>query len=312
MSYKRNMKGNSIIKQSVWREITFFVAMYALRTLFFIGIKILDDEYTLNTYRKIIGINNFIVEYIWSLFQIYFTISMVLSENIYGYYIAIIIMIHNCILSILVLVYAHLVFRAIFWIPGIVIASTYVVESVITFIFIRIRRAEATLSLFRKIGADPAINEMYSTRKKLETLGSTNLIISIIMAERLFIPPVVVTTWTDRALVIGTLIVTFIQQILIFSCMYEERLIQRITAIVVTGIKCIISLTLLIVVPFIYTYSSQHYMSTVRPILYADELIISLLFLYYLVMDTRNFGRGLASSLKNTEKQLVLGHKDYI
>lgn len=98
--------------------------------------------------------------FVWlcSMFSFYLVCQGIITQNIYVFDLAIVILIHNAILMLLVdLNLAHpglggynLSLKIYFW--------SYVVEAVYALCVRYLQRAEINLFLFKKIGANPKIN----------------------------------------------------------------------------------------------------------------------------------------------------------
>jgi len=305
MTHFNSRRQSSAIKISIALELAVYMLFYVIKLVLFILIRIFSFHLSLKDPTSVVIVNNIIVGYVFSIFTLYFVMRCAFSRNIYGYYIAAALMLHNFLLTGIIMGLLHSKLKAIYWGAGGIIAGVYLLEFAVTLSFIRMHRGESNRALFRTIGADPIINRMYSTRRKLETLSVLNVFIPIVMTERLYLPPRIATRLIDKFMVFGILLLTVGQQVFIYIRLYEEDIVQRRVAIGLTVAKLVMSVGLLVGTILGRTLGLTR-PTGVRLIFYLDELLISGIFIYYLLEDTRNFGRGLKRRMEKSIKRLAL------
>lgn len=294
------------------REISIYIFTYTVRIFIFAAIylasfhKHIENKETLRTRVAVVG-NNMMIGCIASHLVLYTVLYSILTYNTYGYYLSAGMMMHSFILSLTVLGLEHSQVGGEFWVLRVGIVLSYVVDFSITCFFIKRRQIESRLALFRTIGADPTVNMMYSVREKLKTLGPINMIIPTVMFQKLYLPP---PEHEESFEHIGCFIfvLTIFQQILVYTQPDNENMMQRKAALAVTGIK-IAATVILLIFSFINYRDIARESIIVRIILYVDLLMISIIFLYYLLMDTRSYGSRLKSRVEKNCRLLVLHDK---
>lgn len=287
-------------------EVATHISFYVIRFTLFLVSRALYFKVVLKTPMGRSSANNYIVNYTFSLFLLFFVLYNIFTENIYGYYLAVVVMIHNFILMFAIVTATHFDNETpnLYWFLSIGLSSTYIVEACISMVLIHKKRAENNKALFQRLGADPKINNMYSIRKKLQTLSIINLFIPIVTVQKLYLIPTQFGLKLESATVI-ILFITIVQHLFVYANFYQEDLWQRKIAIAITIIKVGLSIGLIIVTALRYAYILRK-AGDVRFIVYADLLLITLVFLYYLWMDMRNFGKGLKKHILFRTRKLTL------
>ncbi|ELA41144.1 uncharacterized protein VICG_01843 [Vittaforma corneae ATCC 50505] len=287
-------------------ETVTHIVFYAIRLTFFVLIRGLTFNIKVATERELIAANDVIISYTFSFFLLFFALCSVITENIYGYYLSAILMFHNSLFTIamLILISLNIKVTAKFLSVGIVVSISYFVEMCFTLFYIYRKRVENSKILFQKIGADPKINDMFSTRKKLQTLGLLNFFISIITIQKLYLPPVLAHFAFEYATII-ILGLTILQHIFIYANFHNEDLTQRKIAMVITVVKAALAILLAIFTIIKYIVGTEEE-KVVKLIVYIDLLMISLVFFYYLWTDMNNFGKGLKKQILFKTRELTL------
>ncbi|ELA41141.1 uncharacterized protein VICG_01840 [Vittaforma corneae ATCC 50505] len=306
MKKYKNVSRSWRLKKYPVVEIITHITFYAVRFILFLITRAFYFNLKIVTPSAKSAANNYMVNYTFSLFLLYFVLYCIFTENIYGYCLAVVVMFHNFVLMVAIVITTHIDDRTKdnYWILSLVISSTYIFELCISIFFIRKSRTESNRALFQKIGADQKINDMYSTRQKLRTLSTINIFIPIITVQKLYLAPTQFGLKSETSTAV-ILLLTVIQHLFVYANFHQESLVQRIIAVAITIIKAGLSLNLIILTAIKYAYLLNK-ANDARIIVYLDLLLITLVFLYYLWKDMRNFGKGLQKHILFRTRELTL------
>ncbi|ELA41142.1 uncharacterized protein VICG_01841 [Vittaforma corneae ATCC 50505] len=179
------------IKEYPTAEPIVHIAFYAIRLTLFILIRLLNPELIVRSNKMVAAANNYILKYSLSLFLLFYVLYCLLTGNIYGYCLSVVLMFHNFLFTLVISILARFDadIKLKYWAISIAMSITYVIEIGFTVFFIYKRRVENSRSIFQKIGADPKINDIYSIRQRLQTFGVINLFIPILIIQKLYLIP---------------------------------------------------------------------------------------------------------------------------
>lgn len=288
------------LKEIQKKELTLYTFFYLFQMTCFTVFRGSSFQEQMETPEDWEMVNNILISYLFSLFLFFFVLYNALMENIYGYYLAAALMLHNFILSFFMIVLPYIRIDLYFCIVGIPITVSYLIELFVALFFIRKKRFESNRAIFRRVGADIYTNRIFSDRKQLEAFSHLNLFIPIVVTRKHYSPISAYRVGFDYFTLI-ILILSFIQHLLIYTNFNEENMIQRIITIIITVIKTGFSLALLFLTGFesnvISNCDLTPEIKVGKIILYADISLISLIVLYYLWIDMTNFKQGLKRSM---------------
>ncbi|ELA41143.1 uncharacterized protein VICG_01842 [Vittaforma corneae ATCC 50505] len=296
-----------ILKKYPTAELITHASFYIFRLTVFIIIRALNFNIKAVNKRTITGANNIIISIIFSLFLVFFALYNIFTENIYGYYLATILMFHNFLLTIAMAILAHINVgtKTRYWYITLVIALSYILEMCISTVFIHKKRAESNKALFQRIGADQTINDIYSLRKRIETLSSINLFLPAVIILKIYFTPIIFVQRFEN-ITFAILILTALQHVFTYANFYDEDLLQRRIAIAITIIKAVVIIVLIVLTSLNYANLIANGRD-IRIILYADILLVTLMFLYCLCVDMKSFGKGLKKHILFRTRKLTLG-----
>ncbi|ELA41140.1 uncharacterized protein VICG_01839 [Vittaforma corneae ATCC 50505] len=293
-------------KKYLTTEAITHIAFFVIRLGLFAISRAVNFHLKITPKRRIEAVNDFITNLIFSLFLLFFILHSLFIENIYGYCLSVLLMLHNFVFMLVMILMSRfgVQIKVKLWSVGLVISLSYIVEMCATIFYIYKKRAENSRALFQTIGADPKINDMFSTRKKLQTLGTINLFIPVIIIKKLYFIPSqfeLKIEWIN----IVVLALTVLQQLFVYAKFHNEDLVQRRIAIAVTIVKLAINIVLIVTTSIEFIYLLRR-AKDVRIIIYVELLLITLVFLYYLWIDMKNFGKGLKEHILFRTRGLTL------
>ncbi|ELA41145.1 uncharacterized protein VICG_01844 [Vittaforma corneae ATCC 50505] len=303
MKKRGNIKANLSPNRFPIVEFITHIAFYGTRLILYTTARGTSFK-TLN--HVVASASAIIIGYVFSLFLLAFVLYNLLKENTYGYCLAAVMMLHNFLLSITILMLMRVDIRIKrrYWIAGLMISTSYILEMFITIFFIYKKRKESNKAVFRNIGADPAINDMFSIRQRLQTFGSIDLFIAIVIAKNLYLPPQIFSFKFEH-ITIAILALTVLQHVFVYAKFHDEDITQRKMAIVITIVKAVVAALLIVLIAANYT-SSEYLTRVIKIMLCTDLLVLTLVFLYYLWKDMKNFGKGLKKHILFRTRELTL------
>lgn len=306
MKKYKNMKTQLKLKKFPIVEFVTHIVFYAIRIVLYTAIRGIGFELRIDVGLTVASASAIIVGCVFSLFLLVFALSNLLRENIYGYCLAAVVMFHNFLLSLTILILMRLDthLKAKYWILGIMVSVSYIFEMLITIFFIYKGRGESNRTIFRKIGADPKINDMFSIRQRLQTFGAINIFIPVMMIKNLYLPPRIFSFSFEHINTV-VLALTLVQHVFVYTRFHDEDMVQRKIAIAVTVVKAGFTVLLIVLTAMNYMYS-EYLARVIKIILCSDLLLLTLAFLYYLWVDMKNFGKGLRKHVLFRTRELTL------
>lgn len=306
MHITQQIKHDSRIKDGLpVTEIVTYICFHLFRTCIFAtmylvshGMVAMDSEAAV-----IIG-NNLVLGPLSSLFLLYATLHNLLTENTCGHCLVAGMVLRNFILSLVLMALECLELGGGVWLSRLGIILSYLLEFAVAVSFIRKRWPENHRVLFREVGADLEINRIFSIRKRLKILAPINLFTPTVIVQKLYLPPFEPEEPFEH---IGWAIfcLTVLQQLSIYTGPDDENVVQKKIAIFITGLKALLTIVLLGFVVSRYMNIVERSRIT-RVVLYVDVLIVTLVLMYYLLMDTRSFGVGLKQRVEANSRRLTL------
>ncbi|KAM0680502.1 hypothetical protein GINT2_001190 [Glugoides intestinalis] len=290
-------------KEFPGKEVISHIVFYFVRLLCFVFLH--DDYSEIKSVQLLISIKkDAIVSGLFGMFQLYVLLNGLISNNIYGYYVATLLIFHNFLLILVIHVVLRFERSLFYFSVGCLLAFCYFAEFVATVIFIIKKRSAHSMFLFQKIGSDPIINKLYATRMRLAALGFANIFVPAVVLAKQYIPPLEKVIPSD-AIIIVIFLISLIQQLLISVNIHDEDILQRKVAIFFTILK-----GLLIIIDFAFTIKIQLFDSEankiIKLILCMDILIINTAFLRYMLLDMKGFSHGLKEALLFKTRRLKL------
>lgn len=249
---------------------------------------------------------NFVFAFLFYVFQFYFIIKSLISENMYSFRLGIVVTIHNAILTIpviIILLQASLSYRDLDlmfnWILTAIVFSTYILEAFSSHNFLMKMKDQKLNDQFFKICVDSNINEMYSIRIKTRIFTEIKAFLSFLDIGRYFFTP------KDQfkrpvSFIIAVIILTFAEQALILVGFNDENTVQRAIAISINSLEVLFD-----VVTIHYLLKNLKKTTQMRTIVilitYIDILIATVVLGYFLLNDLRYFGKGLKERMRNRQ-----------
>lgn len=298
---KRAVRSPNNIRNSTIHFVFFWARIWCFFVIYIVS----GDTDFLNPV-VIDTIDDFVYIIQFNLFQIYFVTSSIVSGNVFGMYLSLGIMIHNAVITMFLPATSGISFPLRYWAMLITVTSLFVAEAIMTLLIIYTRRLEINFDLFKKVGANPKINDAFGTRKCLEAFGSINVFVAVMISAKFFLPPSSVYNKAS-ALTFGFTMLTLVEQLFISVGFNEENIKQRRIALFLSFLKIPVAI-LSIVVYSTYNISNESYYRNREAVIYllGDILLITICMDYLLVQDTRKFGSGLKDFLKFKTRKLNL------
>lgn len=298
---KETVRSPNNIRNSIVHFVFFWLRIWS-----FFVIYILAGQTDFSNPAVVDTVDDFVYIIQFNLFQIYFVTSAIVSGNIFGFYLSIGLMVHNAALSMFIPATTGADISLKYWSMLILIAALFVLEAVVTLFIIYTRRLEINFDLFKKVGANPKINDAFGTRKCLEAFGSINVFVAVMISAKFFLPPSSVYNKAS-AVTFGFTMLTFVEQLFISVGFNEENIVQRKIALFLSFLKIPVAISA-IVMYSLYDLSNKSYYRNREIVIYllGDTLLITICMNYLLVQDTRKFGSGLKDFLKFKTRKLNL------
>lgn len=232
----------------------------------------------------------------FNIFLFYFVLSSLSQGNVLGYFLSIIMMIYNAGLAFLIMfINQKSLFRKDIICAGLFTVS-YIFEAIMAVCTSYLKRHEMSFEFFKKVGADPRINDSYVTRKRLQTFGVINLFVSTAILGKALLPPFPKYTGASY-IAIFIVILTYIQQIFVSANMKDEDVLQRNIAIYMSFVN-ISLLILLITLTALRSFKCVASTRAVQIFVCTDMLVIKIVMNIYLRNDKKKFGSGLKDYFK--------------
>lgn len=276
------------------------------RTACFCYIFILYDKGTA-LFKALIGrVDDFTYNVYFNLYLEFLFIYSILMSNIYGYYLCSAVCLHNSALFIIIVSSPITVYGPGIWICVSFIAGLFILECFVTLYFLYVRRYENNNDLFKKIGANPKINQAFATRKQLELFGSINVFTSTVILFKFLLPPS--SIYANVTYLTGIFTFTsYLQQALITVNLHQELVRQRQLAIILAFIKIGLAITIIVLYNrYSIGLDVLDQPSKVISFLFVDIIVITIGMTYLLIKDLKQFGSGLKEFLKFKTKVVSL------
>jgi hypothetical protein len=252
--------------------------------------------------------NNLIYAIQLNFFQCFFILKSIIFQNHFEYILSIFILVHNVIViyTLIYLVNSNITRKLTY--ASAFNGLIYFFE--FSFILWRIikNKVDRNFETFKKIGADPKINEAYNIRRILRSLGFIDLFLCFIVVGRFFLPPIVSQSRIDFS-VLGIFTITLLQHLFIGLRPDLEDVILRKIAFFLTGFKLIFMVGELVAISF-NNYLTENSGKAIKMAIYSDILTISVFLTYYLVKDFKLFGSGLNQLLTFNTVEINLSNKN--
>lgn len=224
-------------------------------------------------------------------FTLYLFIKSIAIGNVYKYYLCVILLFNNSVITMIVpLLEIDKIFN-IFWQGYTIMSSVYLLEFIISVYWLYLERNENKYELFKQIGIDPKINNAFEARKKLETLCEINVFMTTLVQRKLWLPYTRNTKWFAAVKFIDT-IFTYIQQLFISINFNEENPTQRKIAIGLS-ITNIFFPTWLFVLEVLLSTRTYLIQTDFHKFIYLDIVLIAIFMTIFLINDYSQFGSGL-------------------
>lgn len=293
---------NSSVKLDLLIHISFVYARIAC----FCYIFVLYD-YGISRFRTLIGkVDDFTYNVYFNLYLEFLFIYSILMSNIYGYYLCAAVCLHNSALFIIIVSSPGTVYGPGIWVCVSFIAGFFILECFVTLYCLYVRRFENNNELFKKIGANPKINQAFATRKQLELFGSINVFTSTVILLKFLLPPS--SIYANVTYLTGIFSFTsYLQQALIAVNLKEELVRQRQLAIFLSFIKIGLAITIIVLYNrYSLSLDPLDQPSKVIQFLFGDIIVITSIMTYLLIRDLQQFGSGLKEFLKFKTKVVSL------
>lgn len=240
----------------------------------------------------------------FKLLQFYFAAESLIKNKIYGYYCTVAMMFHNILFLCAMLSFDDKKETDLNRVFEVAIPVLHVVEIVISVIFVRKSKREYNLEVFQEIGASPNIKKAFSTRQKLQYMGNINFfLLAIEGTSILHREPLAYRI--DHILSLIMLILSIMQQITVFVNIYDENRAQRKVALSITAMKLVLSLGLIFIV-ILELLSTGNKKKITHAFIYADIILLSVIFFYYMSVDMLQFGSGLKECYKMRTRKIYI------
>lgn len=234
----------------------------------------------------------------YNIYTIYLAIHSLINSSVFGYRVSIVLMFHNALLIICILMAVPMNITLHAFLFVFIILILFVMEGLFSIYVSYLRRYDTNFELFKKVGADPAINDAFFLRKSLETLGSLNTFIAVTTFGR-YAFHAFMGFELAYFLFIALSIITFFQQLFVYVNFYNENVQQRKVAKVLSIIKLVFHFQIIIVEIFLVDKNHCNWSPT-NTLFLIDSTFLTLATTYFLWCDTSNFGIGLKDYLKST------------
>lgn len=224
-------------------------------------------------------------------FLLYFVLHSLSQENVLGYSLSIITMVHNAGLSLLITLINRKFLPEKDLICAGLFSASYILEAIHAVCISYLRRHEINFEFFKNVGVDPKINESYVTRKRLQTFGMIDIFVSTAVLGKIILPPH--TKYSAVSFVTITIVLlTYVRNVLMSANIDDENTLQRNVAIWMSFAN-ILLLMMTIVLTALYASGCVASTHGVQLFVYADMLVVKIVMNIYMRKDKKNFGSGL-------------------
>ncbi|ELA41147.1 uncharacterized protein VICG_01846 [Vittaforma corneae ATCC 50505] len=119
-------------------ELALYIIFYTVRFILYSVFRGIGTDAKMSLDMTVLITSSIIVGYIFSQFLLFFVIWSLLTENMYGYCLSVVMMLHNFLITGIVIVqhWNNQCIAVKYWLSGILISASYIVEvCVSTFLF---------------------------------------------------------------------------------------------------------------------------------------------------------------------------------
>lgn len=266
--------------------LIFRIILFAIILVNFNNIKLFSHKIYVNSFGDLA----FLI--LFNIFQFFILVQSHLYSNIMIYYITMIVMLHNMTITITILIFTGCFLSLKCHYLLITVFILYLVELIHSVCVKFTSKFILKFDLFNKIGANPKINDAFTKRKGLLSLGNINVFISsILIFKNIFF-----NSYREKTAYYTYLqgLLAYLLQIIIFVHSDQEKKIQRGFAILISFIR--VYLLGFVVLDHLYVEKEVEKFA-LNGISFVSLLICTLFHLYFLIADTKRFGSGLESFL---------------
>lgn len=307
MARPRSKKTISYLMAYSAIRVAVHVSLSSLRAICFVILKLLIFSSILeNKANRVKIINNAIYGLQTIFFQSYFVANSIISQNYFEYTLYAFILIHNTTINLILFVLSQFRFDTNLLVFVSIIVLLYVTEIIYTIRNIMADRASNSFAIFKKIGANPKVNEAYKLRIIVRTISFIDLFLALLICGRFFFPPTQPYSKKDFTIIL-LFVLTLIQQIFIRTQWELEDVLQRKIAIAIAVMKWATALVDLIL--FSFSDSASFLASkTIKISLFIDILVISSSLIFFLYKDLMSYGSGLKNHFRLKTRSLDLSN----
>ena len=205
------------------KDILFHTFFFWTRILGIVAADLVSFKIPFQLIRVAARVDDFLDIITFNTFLFFLVIGAVIDGNIYKYYMSIIFMFHNAILTIFISSSPGNKLKNRYWIIDGIITFLFFLEGVLSLISTYLRRNETNISLFKKVGLNSRINNAFATRKFVEACGSVNTFLALTVTLKLT-TPISVQFSVLASLSIFYTFLTFVQQLFISVEFNEEKI----------------------------------------------------------------------------------------
>lgn len=234
-------------------------------------------------------------------FQYIISAGSLVKSNVFAYRTSIAAMSYNIVLSAKILISVNEILPIYYRVLFLVTTALFIVELVYSIYAVFSEERMLSFELFKKIGANPVINSAFAKRKCLESLGATDVFIvsSIVYKNMVF----GMCSRRTRYFTCIQAMLTYATQLVAVAKVNEENMRQRRLALLLSFIK--IALLVYIVFRVIFT-DDESKGTDLSGYTFIILLVCSILYHYFLSVDTRMFGSGLKTYLSFKTSRICL------
>lgn len=305
MAHITGKNQNSVLTPIVVIDIIMHTFFYWARILMFLTARLIAI-----VSPRIVDLPNtkasdFFLIIVINFFLLFLVLCAVITGNIFKYYLAVLFMFHNSILTIFTLaVPLDSVFTAEWILDGLVTFS-YFFEGCLSLWIAFLRRNTFNINLFKKIGLNDKVNNAFGVRKCLETLGLINMFLAVVISIE-FLTPKTLEFRIIPPLSLGYTFLTIVQQLFISIKFNEEIKWMRKIAIALGFLKLPIPVVMIIFRKNTIGRDEDEVANSFLYFLFADLILITVALIYNLFLDIKYFGSGLKDYLRIRTKRINL------
>lgn len=247
--------------------------------------------------------------YQFNLFLLYLLISSSISGNIFKYYFAIGLMFHNAIVAVIIPSTLGLSILYKYWVGLTLVSGIYFLEGILSVYISYLRKHETSMDLFKKIGANPKVNNAFATRRILQCFGEINVFLATITLYAFSNEPISKSIFLF-ALNIAYSFIAYLQQLTISAKGDKEDYKQRKVAIILSYVKIFAALVMLVSDSLTSLLTKRNGAYVFYTLLWFDIITISIVMHFFLVRDRNQFGSGLKEYLEFRSTRIEVRNKD--